>query len=114
MQAFRLYLIVVIVCLGTYTLLVGINHGWNLLPLFFADIAALTWPGQFNFDFTTFLFLSAFWVAWRNQFSVPGLALSVVALFGGMMFLAPYLIYASLQANGDVKILLLGAARAKV
>lgn len=113
MQAFRLYLIVVIVCLGTYTLLVGMNHGWNLLPIFFGDMAAMTWPGQFNFDFMTFLSLSAFWVAWRNQFSAKGLALSLVALFGGMMFLAPYLIYASVQAKGNLNILLLGAARAK-
>lgn len=114
MQTLRFYLIVVIACLGTYTMIVGINHGWNLLPIFFADIAAMKWPGQFNFDFMTFLSLSAIWVAWRHQFSVIGLALGIVAFFGGMMFLAPYLLYASIQVKGNVKLLLLGEARATV
>lgn len=113
MNTFRAYLIVIIVCLGTYTMIVGLNHGWNLLPLFFGDIAAMKWSGQFNFDFMMFLSLSALWVSWRHQFSVGGLALGVVAFFGGMMMLAPYLVYASLQANGNVKVLLLGEARAK-
>lgn len=114
MQTFRIYLIAVIACLGTYTMIVGINHGWNLLPIFFADIAAMKWPGQFNFDFMTFLSLSALWIAWRHQFSVIGLALGIVAFFGGMMFLAPYLLYASIQVKGNVKLLLLGEARATV
>ncbi|MBF7729279.1 hypothetical protein [Pseudomonas sp. N040] len=113
MQAFRIYLVVVVVCLGTYTMMVGVNHGWNLLPVFFHDLLAMTWPGQFNADFTTFLMLSALWVAWRNQFSGTGIALAVVAFFGGMMFLAPYLLYASIQARGNVNVILLGASRVK-
>jgi hypothetical protein len=36
----------------------------------------------------------------------------VLGFFGGMMALAPYLLYASYQANGDVRILLLGSVRA--
>lgn len=112
MTAFRIYLLIVIVCLGTYTVIVGANHGWNLLPIFFADIGALTWPGQFNSDFMTFLALSGLWMAWRHQFSAQGLVLGVFGFFGGMMVLAPYLLYASYQAKGDVKVMLLGAARA--
>jgi hypothetical protein len=113
MKAFRVYLALVIACLGTYTMIVGMNHGWNLLPVFFGDIAAMTWPGQFNADFTTFLLLSGLWVAWRNQFSGAGLALGVLAVFGGMMFLAPYLLYAIAKANGNVSEMLLGASRVK-
>ena len=113
MQTFRIYLALVVMCLGTYTMMVGMHHGWNLLPVFFLDIVAMTWPGQFNADFTTFLLLSGLWVAWRNQFSGSGIALAVVALFGGMMFLAPYLIYASLQAKGNVNVMLLGESRVK-
>jgi hypothetical protein len=111
-QAFRLYLVVVIACLGTYTMIVGINHGWNLLPIFFSDIGAMKWPGQFNCDFMSFLSLSALWLAWRHHFSVGGLLLGVLGFFGGMMILAPYLLYASYQASGDVAVLLLGKARA--
>jgi hypothetical protein len=112
MTVFQIYLVIVIACLGTYTMIVGLNHGWNLLPIFFADIAAMTWPGQFNFDFTTFLALSGLWLAWRHRFSSGGLALGVLGFFGGMLVLAPYLLYASYQANGEIKVLLPGKARA--
>ena len=108
MKPFRVYLVLVIASLDSYTLLVGIEHGWNLLPIFFSDIAALTWPGQFNFDFLMFLTLAALWVAWRNQFSRAGMALAVLAFFGGMMFLAPYLLFVSLRAKDGVKTMLLG------
>ena len=112
MIAFRAYLVILLACLTGYTLITGANHGWNLLPVFFSDMAAMTWPGQFNTDFLTFLSLSALWVAWRHHFSGAGLALGIVAFFGGMMFLAPYLLWASVQLAGDTKVLLLGKARA--
>jgi hypothetical protein len=112
MTALRLYLVVVLACLTGYTLVVGINHGWNLLPIAISNITDMTWSGQFNLDFMTFLGLSGIWVAWRHQFTGGAIALGVVAFFGGMMFLAPYLLWASAQAGGDVKILLLGKERA--
>lgn len=111
MNLFRIYLVVVFSCLTVYTLIVGSNHGWNLLPIFFSNIAEMTWSGQFNLDFITFLSLSGIWVAWRHQFSAGGVALGVVAFFGGMMFLAPYLLYTSVKADGDAKVLLLGKER---
>lgn len=111
MNAFRAYLVLVLLLLVGYTLAVGVNHGWNLLPVFFSSLAEVSWPGQFNLDFMTFLGLSAIWVAWRHQFTAAGIALGVVAFFGGMMFLAPYLLWASAGAGGDVRILLLGRAR---
>lgn len=36
------------------------GHGWNLIPVFFGDMAAMGWPRWFNFDFMCFLFLSAY------------------------------------------------------
>lgn len=93
-------------------MIVGLHHGWNLLPIFFGDIAAMTWPGQFNSDFTSFLLLSGLWLAWRHHFSPGGIILGVSGVFGGMMVLAPYLLCASFQVRGDVKALLLGVARA--
>lgn len=112
MTLFRTYLVVVLTCLTVYTLMVGSNHGWNLLPVFFSDISEMKWPGQFNFDFITFLSLSGIWVAWRHHFRLGGIILGVIAFFGGMMFLAPYLLYASVQAAGDAKALFLGKERA--
>lgn len=112
MNLFRAYLIAVLACLTGYTLVVGMSHGWNLLPIFFGNVAEMSWSGQFNVDFMTYLGLSGIWVAWRHQFSGGGLALGVVAFFGGMMFLAPYLLWASAKAGGDAKVLLLGRQRA--
>jgi hypothetical protein len=112
MAAFRTFLICMLVSLVSYTVVVGTNHGWNLLPIFFGDIIELNWSGQFNLDFMTFLAVSALWVAWRHHFSIGGIALATVAFFGGMLFLAPYLLWASFRARGDASILLLGAKRA--
>jgi len=112
MGKFRLYLVFVVLCLGTCTIIVGLNHGWNLMPIFFRDIAAMNWPGQFNSDFMSFLALSGLWLGWRHQFSPGGVALGILGIFGGMMVLAPYLFFASIEANGDVKVLMLGRSRA--
>lgn len=111
MKGFQILLCIMIVGICGYTGIVGLNHGWDLLPIFFGDIAAMTWPGQFNFDFGCFLILSGLWVAWRSNFSPGGLALSVAAFFGGMMFLSPYLLIAIYRADGDVKEVLLGKSR---
>ena len=112
MIIFRLFLATLFTIIIVYTVFVGLEHGWNLFPLFFSDIFAMTWAGQFNLDFFGFLLLSGLWVSWRHQFSPAGLVLGLIAVFGGIGFLAPYLIYASLQANDDPKVLFLGPARA--
>lgn len=104
----RIYLVTALTVLGAYTGTVGLEHGWNLLAVFFADLAAMTWPGQFNLDFMTFLGLSALWVSWRHQFSAGGIALGVLAFFGGMIFLATYLLIGLSQTRGNIPALLLG------
>ena len=112
MILFRSFLVLFLVGLSGYTAIVIADHGWNLLAVFFGELSAMTWSGQFNLDFTGFLALSALWTAWRHQFSLPGLALGLIAFFGGMMFLTIYLLVASYHVKGDVKALLLGAQRA--
>jgi hypothetical protein len=112
MSAFRFYLVILIVGIVGYTGVVFFNHGWNLFPVFFGDMAAMTWAGQFNFDFMCMLSLSGLWLAWRHHFTPVGLALGMLGFFGGIMFLAPYLLFASIKANGDMKELLLGQERA--
>jgi hypothetical protein len=111
MIVFRVFLVAILACLAGYTLVVGMNHGWNLLPIFFGNIAEMTWSGQFNLDFMTFLALSGIWIAWRHQFTAGGIALGAVASIGGMLFLAPYLLWACAQAGGDARVLLLGHGR---
>jgi uncharacterized membrane protein YozB (DUF420 family) len=112
MTLFRLFLATMLIALAIYTLMVGNAHGWNLIPPFFAEIQAMSWQGQFNFDFAGFLLLSALWCAWRNEFSVGGLALSLLAATGGILFLSLYLIYLSVSTGGDIKAMLLGSRRA--
>jgi hypothetical protein len=108
MTTFRFGLIAFWLVLLAYTGVVIANHGMNLLPIFFGDIAAMAWPGQFNLDFMGFLLLSALWTAWRGGFSGLSLILGLVAAFGGIGFLAPYLLYLTYQTNGDIRAVLLG------
>jgi len=113
MGAFRILLAIMITGILGYTGIVGVNHGWNLFPVFFGDMAAMTWPGQFNFDFMCLLTFSGLWLAWRHHFSPGGLALGLLGVVGGTMVLAPYLLIVSFKANGDMKELFLGKVRAK-
>ena len=112
MRAFRVFLGLIFVLIVGYTVVVGTSHGWNLLPVFFGDIMAMTWPGQFNIDFMGFLLLSGIWVSWRHHFSPAGLALGTVAVFGGILFLSLYLLITSFLVKGEIKPLLLGKMRA--
>ena len=112
MTAFRILLIVLWAIIACYTAIVIANHGMGLLSVFFGDMVAMGWPGQFNLDFSSMLTLSALWVAWRHKFSGAGLVLSALALFGGGLFLTAYLLIASGQAKGDMTEVLLGKARA--
>lgn len=112
MVLFRTVLVVLFTCVVSYTVVVVENHGMGLFSIFFRDIAAMGWPGQFNVDFSCFLMLSGLWLSWRHHFSPAGLALGVLGFFGGAPVLTAYLFFASLAAKGDVKELLLGKVRA--
>lgn len=112
MTGFRIYLVAILAVIVVYTMVVIANHGMNLIPIFFGDMAKMNWPGQFNLDFFGFLLLSGIWMAWRNHFSPVGVVLGVFAVFGGMPLLSIYLLYLSFQSGGDVKIMLLGERRA--
>ncbi|MDX2193541.1 MAG: hypothetical protein NW201_09305 [Gemmatimonadales bacterium] len=111
MPAFRAFLVLILVVLGAYTLVVVARHGLGLLPVFFGDMATLTWAGQFNLDFLCMLLLAGLWVAWRHGFSPAGLALGGLAVALGAMFLAGYLLVHVARTRGDVRALLLGPGR---
>jgi hypothetical protein len=112
MTLFRLFLIAALGVITVYTAIVIANHGLTLFPVFFGDMAAMGWAGQFNLDFMFVLALSALWTAWRNGFSPAGLGLAVVAFLGGMPFLCIYLLYLLARTGGDLRRVLLGDARA--
>jgi hypothetical protein len=111
MSYLRVLLIAIFVTIAAYTIVVIANHGLNLLPVFFGDMAKLAWPGQFNLDFMCMLTLSGLWVAWRHRFGVAGVALGLTAVFGGALFLSAYLFIESYRCGGDVRSLMLGANR---
>ena len=113
MSAFRGLLLFLFTGVVGYTAVVIADHGLGLFAIFFADIAKLGWPGQFNVDFMSLLTLSGLWLAWRHHFSPAGIALGVLGFFGGAPVLTAYLFLVSLEAKGDVNELLLGKARAK-
>jgi len=113
MNAFRLFLISFLIVLVVYTAIVITHHGMNLLAIFFGDMLALNWPGQFNLDFLGFLMLSAIWTTWRNEFTPIAFVLGLLALFGGMSFLPVYLVFLSFKTNGDVARMMLGEGRVK-
>lgn len=110
---FRLFLLACLLSILIYTGVTIVAHGWNLLPVFFGDMAAMGWPGQFNFDFFTFLLLSGLWTAWRNDFAVGGCLLGLVAIFGGMLFLSIYLLALSYRHKGDMGEIMLGTNRTR-
>lgn len=109
MKPFSVVLMLLWLVLAVYTALVVGEHGLNLFPYFFGDMAALGWPGQFNLDFMLMLLLSAAWTAWRNGFGAAGWLLAVPAFFGGAGFLLPYLTYLAWKHDGDTAAVLLGA-----
>jgi len=109
---FRILLVVMIFGIIGYTTVVVGKHGWDLFAVFFGDMIAMTWPGQFNFDFMCLLVFSGLWLAWRHRFSPGGIIIGFLGLFGGTMFLAPYLLVASFKAKGQMKEILMGTGRA--
>ena len=111
MGALRIYLSIIFVVILGYTSVTIANHGMNLLPVFFGDMATMAWPGQFNLDFMCMLTLSGLWVAWRHEFTPAGIALGLLALFGGALFLSAYLLIVTSREQ-DVRVLLLGPGRA--
>ena len=113
MLAFRVLLALIASTVLVYTGFVISLQGWNFMPVFFRDIVALTWSGQFNLDFSGLLLLAGLWLAWRHRFSPFGIGLGVLPLVAGAPLLSIYLLVASVRARGDMKVLLLGSARAQ-
>ena len=111
MIVFRIFLGTFLLAIATYSAVIVAQYGLNLFSPLFGAIYAMTWQGQFNLDFLGFLILSATWVAWRNEFTPTGMGLSILAFFGGMMFLPIYLLYLLKTAPGGIVPVLLGTAR---
>ncbi|MEM6462727.1 MAG: hypothetical protein AAF724_12495 [Pseudomonadota bacterium] len=113
MRAFRIVILFQFAVLTAYTIAVIDRHGTDFWPVFFGDLFAVNWSGQFNLDFFCYLVLSALWVAWRHRFSALGLVLALFALIGGLLYFAIYLSIVAARAKGDVSTLLLGEQKGR-
>lgn len=109
MIQFRVLVAALFVGIIGYTIMVVSNYGWNLIPAYISAIAEVSWQGQFTVDFSFYLLLSAVWITWRHRYSPLGFTLGGLALIGGMMFFAPYLLVASIRARGEITPFLLGS-----
>lgn len=104
-------LIISAVIIFAITFLVTTSNGANWPSVFFGDILELNWLSQFNVDFLIHLFLLATWITWREGFTAKGYFFGFLSIFLGGMFGFLYILYASVQAKGDPKALLLGEHR---
>lgn len=111
MNLFRLLLIAIVAIVGIYTGAVIGEHGVDFVTPFYADIAKMGWPGQFNVDFHAFLIIGSAWLMWRHHFSPIGLLFGLVIFAGGAPFLCSYLLVVMAKDKADMAELLLGKAR---
>ena len=108
MRILSILLTVLFLPIFAYTLYVAATYGLNIFPLFFGEIIALSWTGQFHLDFLIYLLLSAGWIGWRHRWSAKGIIMALIASVLGACFLLPYLIWVGIQTQGDMGAFFLG------
>lgn len=109
--AFLAFLALQTLVLLVYTALTGAQHGWDFLSVATANAASMTWNGQFALDFSCYLLLSGLWVMWRQSFRPQAVVIGLVAMILGIVVFAPYALFLTLQARGDIAKVLLGDQR---
>jgi uncharacterized membrane protein len=105
---FKGLLVAQTIALLVYSFLAFQQEGAGLFQVFFSNISAFGWNGQFNLDFACYLLLSGLWIMWRNRFSGVSIGIGVVASVLGIIFFAPYLLYLLAKESGNVRKLLIG------
>lgn len=108
MTVLRLFLIAFFLVIVVYTGITLSREGLSLFAVYFGDLFALGWRGQFNLDFAGYLMLSALWLMWRSGFAMAGMVQALCAGVLGMMVFAPLVLVLSLRSGGDLRKLLLG------
>lgn len=109
MTMLRCFLFLSTVVIYLLTIIASISYGINWPAVAVGDLLALNWRTQFNTDFLIYLLIGATWISWREGFSTKGYIFGFLSVIMGGMFSFPYLLYATYQAKGDPKEVLLGA-----
>ncbi len=108
MNAIRMLLVVATVGIYALTVTAIMSQGWNWPAVAIADLLALNWRSQFDFDFIVHLLLLAAWVTWREGGNTKAYIFGFLSIVMGGMFSFPYLIHASFKARAQPRALLLG------
>lgn len=108
MTYFRVFLLISTVLIYAMTIIAVGYHGFNWPAVAIQDLADLNWRSQFDTDFIIYLLIGSTWISWREGFTAKGHTFGFLNVFLGGMFGFPYLLYASLQANGNPTRILLG------
>ena len=107
--ALNILLVLMLISIWIYSIMAGLKDGWSdLYPIFFNNILAVNWSGQFNLDFSFYLTLSGLWIMWREKFSGKSILIGIAAAFLGMMAFGIYVLIESWKVKGDIRKLLLG------
>ncbi|PLW67947.1 hypothetical protein [Pseudohalioglobus lutimaris] len=104
----RILLTVSTIAIYTLTVIAIVAHGWNWPLIAINDLLALNWRSQFDFDFIIHLLLLGSWVVWREGGNSRAYLFGFLSVVMGGMFSFPYIIYATFQASGKPRELLLG------
>lgn len=92
----------------SYTIFVFQKEGTDLFSVFFSNVKSISWSGQFNLDFMSYLKLSGLWIMWRNHFSGKSILIGFAAMILGIIFFAPYVLILLAQEKGELKKVLIG------
>ncbi len=104
----RILLIVATALIYLATIAAAYTSGLNWPAVAFADLIAINWRSQFNFDFIVHLLLMALWINWREGFGTRGYLFGCLSIVMGGMFSFPYLAHAIYRSDHDPIQLLLG------
>lgn len=108
MTALRLFLIVAWLALALVTAHAMAALGVAALAdTILADLGH-PWRLQLFLDLELHLVLFAGWIAWRERPLALGLACAIATMLLGALFTLPYLLFATVRARGDARLLLLG------
>jgi hypothetical protein len=113
MTVLRNVMLVLCAVIYIYTFVVLARDGFWAILVFFEDLVAFNWSGQFNLDFGCYLLLSGLWLAWRSGFSTSGIVRGALASTCGMLYFAPQMLVLILRSKGDLRGLLLGVHASK-
>jgi hypothetical protein len=105
----RPFLLIVWAAVAAVTAWALLEHGLVEAPRTFVSDLAHPWRAQFYADLEAHLLLVGAWMIYRERLPLVGVASAVATLLLGALFSFPYVLVASIRAQGDMRRLLLGA-----